>query len=250
MQHSTTQLTETAAALRTARPRPSLAAWSGGTLLVLGVILFALNWFAGVHSDWWALFVALPGFVLLATAWGTARWSGSFGLVARLLAALGLIVLAVAALFLLGLSWSRWWPVMVSVPGCALVLIGWRPHDLAVRPNLTAVAAVTRWIGLSLLLLGATFLAGSFGLINLADWTQRLNWWGLFMLLPAVGVLWTAVRLFAAQRPITGVWMLVLAMAIAVTAVVELFDLGLSVTTAGLLLLGSGVTLVLAGLRG
>lgn len=232
-----------------ARGRPSLAAWSGGLLLSLGVVLLALNWFAGVTSNWWALFVALPAIVLLTLAGATARWSGGFHLVTRLLTGLGLIVLAAAGLFLLGFSWSLWWPVMVIVPGAALALAGWRPRDVTAHPNRTAVASVTRWTGLTVVLLGATLLAGMFGLVDLAAWTRRLNWWGVLMLIPAVGAVWTAVRLLVARRPITGVWMLVLAAVIAVAAVVELLDLGWSTATTGLLLVGSGVALVLAGLR-
>ena len=201
MQQTTTQAKEPLVSVTTPRLRPSLAAWSGGALLLLGTILFALNWFAGVNSNWWALSVALPGIALLATAWGTTHWSGSFNLLARLCAGLGLIVLAVAALFLLGLKWSVWWPITVIVPGAALILAGWRPHDYEAHPNLTAAAAVTRWVGLTIVLLGGVFLAGQFGLIDLARWTAQMNWWGVVMLVPAVGSVWTAVRLFAAQRP-------------------------------------------------
>lgn len=98
--------------------------WTGGIVLVLlGTIFLLRN--AGVietWGNWWALFILIPAVAMAGTAWAQYRAAGR-----RLTAAAGPIVgsltlAAVAAIFLLNLSWGALWPVFLIITGAAALL--------------------------------------------------------------------------------------------------------------------------------
>ena len=52
------------------------------------------------------------------------------------------------------------------------------------------------WVGVSVMLLGATFLANNLDLINLHTMFGSVQWWGIFILIPGVGALLNALIVF------------------------------------------------------
>lgn len=83
----------------------------------LGVQFPFLNW-----ANWWAWFILAGAAWPLSEAWGRYRATGALdGAVAQsLLSALAIVI--VAAIFILGLPWAKWWPLFVIYGGlCMLV---------------------------------------------------------------------------------------------------------------------------------
>jgi len=93
------------------------ASWSGGAVLV-GAIVLLQNFTGFSFDNGWALFITIPGFAALATAWYLHQRNGG-----RLDGQIGgavmgsLLPLLVAAVFLLGLDWGVVWPVFLILTG-------------------------------------------------------------------------------------------------------------------------------------
>ncbi|WP_404616194.1 LiaF transmembrane domain-containing protein [Rhodanobacter hydrolyticus] len=107
-------------------------AWHSGriipALMVVGVGLIFLGANLGVQipflnwANWWAWFILLGAAWPLSEAWQRYRTTGTFdGTVAHsLLSALSIGM--VATIFILDLSWGKWWPLFVIYGGlCMLV---------------------------------------------------------------------------------------------------------------------------------
>lgn len=140
-------------------------------------------------TNWWSLFILFPGLILLGAGAILAAALGRRKGVTLWTAGVGGVVATVGAMFLLGMDWDFWWPLMVIVPGAALGLLGtaevaWPPARLWVRMHV--------WIGADVLLLGLVFLVNNF-LRNavLAAWAP-FHWWGIFILMPGLGAFYNA----------------------------------------------------------
>lgn len=164
--------------------------------VVLGVLL-AVRFNLGPVQvfTWWALFIVLPALLFFAGAWWVARrrFSGRFALA---LLGLGLIVLTVAAIFLLNLSWDLWWPLMVVTPALTMIGIGLPNLAPSQKPAFVAWISLLAWIGLAVCLLGLIFLAGNFQWIDLQLLAQSWGWWSAILLLCALGAAFNAVWLW------------------------------------------------------
>ena len=100
-------------------------AWVFGGVLVLVGIVFVVRNITGFElQNWWALFILIPAFGSLATAYSMYRRNGD-----RLTAASrgpligGLVLLALVVIFLLGIDFAVAWPILLIVAGAA-VLVG------------------------------------------------------------------------------------------------------------------------------
>lgn len=93
--------------------------WLGGAVLILIGAVFLLRNVTGVwFDDWWALFIAIPGVIALASAWRIYQRNGARFDGRVLGAALGgVFPLLVAAIFLLDLDWGRVWPLFLIAAG-------------------------------------------------------------------------------------------------------------------------------------
>ena len=167
-----------------------------GLLAVSLSLLLAARFGGGLAQEfhWWALFIVLPAALFFGGALATARWPVLNRLTLALLG-LGLIVLAVASIFLLGLSWQEWWPLMLITPALMLIGVGLPNLSPAIKPAAAAWISLLAWVGTSLGLLGLTFLAGNFGRIDLARLAQSWGWWSVFILLCAAGAAFNAAWL-------------------------------------------------------
>ena len=164
-----------------------IAAILGTILASLGLLVFAKNALnPGQEFRWWAMFILLPALLLFGSAWAASHWQAPYRVTLGLFG-LGLIVLAVAAMFLLNLSWERWWPVMLITPTLILFLLGLPDQTLSHNPEAAAWIGMLAWSGGAAVLLGLTFLAGNFHLIDLRALTQRVGWWGVFVAICALG---------------------------------------------------------------
>ena len=98
--------------------------WIWGLILVfLGVALLLENLHIALLTNWWALFILIPGIGMLVTtyqAW--IKNDRRFTAASRgpLIGALAL--LGVTAVFLFNLDWGRVWPLFLILAGLAVLL--------------------------------------------------------------------------------------------------------------------------------
>jgi cation transport ATPase len=97
--------------------------WLGGIVLIIVGLIFLVQNITGFHlQNWWALFIAIPGVIALATAW---RFYQQDGFASRrvLGAASGsLVPLIIAAIFLFNLDWGRLWPLFLIAGGAGMLV--------------------------------------------------------------------------------------------------------------------------------
>jgi hypothetical protein len=95
-------------------------AWMPGLILILlGGIFLAQNYYGTELRHWWALFILIPAFTTLTTAY--ALWQDGKGqwAIGPLLAGLGFV--ALTAIFLFDLPFGQLWPLFLVAAGVALL---------------------------------------------------------------------------------------------------------------------------------
>ncbi len=98
--------------------------WLGGVVLI-GVGLFFLlgNVFSvNFSGNWWAVFILIPAFYNLQRAWHVYKRDGYLSDKAHSSLIGGLLIGAVAFIFLLGLSFGDWWPLFLIIVGIGALL--------------------------------------------------------------------------------------------------------------------------------
>ncbi len=97
----------------------------GLALIGLGVI-FLLQSAFGLEPirNWWALFIFIPAVSNLSCGWNAYRSSGSLAEGMENGLTTGILLSAVALIFLLGLGFGRWWPALLILLGLSLLLKG------------------------------------------------------------------------------------------------------------------------------
>jgi hypothetical protein len=104
--------------------KPRQPAWIvGGVLILLGLVFIIRN-ITGVElHNWWALFILIPGLGSLATAWQMfVRNDRRITAASRGPLIGGIVLLAIAAIFLLGIDWAVAWPFLLIIAGAAVLL--------------------------------------------------------------------------------------------------------------------------------
>jgi len=94
--------------------------WLGVALIALGVVFFAGSYFGYELRNWWALFILIPAVGSLSTAW--YAWKAGHMSAATSQLTLGLVMVSVAAIFLVDMPWRLAWPVLFIVAGLGLLL--------------------------------------------------------------------------------------------------------------------------------
>jgi hypothetical protein len=226
--------------------RRSVATIAGTLLSSLGFLMLVRDISAASQGfHWWALFIVLPVLLFFGLAWALAREPVHYRYSLALFG-LGLIVLTVAAVFLLNLDWEHWWPLMVVSPMLTLLLLGLPDSTLAQKPEATAWVSLLAWIGSVTLLLGLVFLAGNFRLVDLTALAGRWGWWSVFILICALGAAFNGVWLWAKTGALrlSVMGLFLIANILLVSAIFECFQLNrllqlpwLGITSGVLLLL-------------
>jgi hypothetical protein len=90
--------------------------WFAATLILIGSV-FLLQNYAGIEiGNWWAVFILIPASATLARAWTAWRSGWHRSAVSGPLIG-GLMMLSVAAIFLLDLQWEKIWPIFLILIG-------------------------------------------------------------------------------------------------------------------------------------
>jgi hypothetical protein len=95
-------------------------AWGGIALIALGLIFLVQNYLGLELRNWWALFILIPATAALSSAYYTWRAGNTAAAAGSL--TMGLVFVAIAAIFLLELPWRLAWPVLLVVAGLGLIL--------------------------------------------------------------------------------------------------------------------------------
>ena len=97
--------------------------WAGVALIAIGLAFLARNYFAiPFFENWWALFILIPAVGSLYGAWQAWRRGSPYAASGSL--TVGLVLGAVAGIFLLDLAWRDAWPVLLILAGVGMLLPG------------------------------------------------------------------------------------------------------------------------------
>ncbi len=172
--------------------------WFGVILILLGFIFLAQQFGDFTLHNWWALFILIPVFSAFGSAYGIWRKAGRFNFAVWSTFYGGLFPLAVALIFLFDLDWGEYWPVFIILGGFGMLVSG-LPFRRAEDDKTPAWLLCHRpwgiFIGLSAVLLGLRFLGVNMGVIENLPFFDVQNWWGVYILIPALGGLITALLL-------------------------------------------------------
>ena len=181
----------------------SSSIWTGAVLIMVGFVFLAQQFGSFTLRNWWALFILIPAFSSFATAitmWQKDKkfhvgvWSTLYG---------GVFPLLVALMFLFDFDWGLYWPLFVIVGGVGMMISGLpfpRPQDVRVPDALLKHRAWPFFIGLSGTLLGVTFLGRNLDLFDLTTLIPFENWWGVFILIAALGGIFTGLALLLGRH--------------------------------------------------
>ncbi len=211
--------------------------WWGLVLIFIGLIIFAqrAGWL-GPQYNWWALFIFVPAIGTLSGAFYAFQSSGKFNAAVRSSLGSGLIILTVAFMFLFGVSWADWWPLIVIVPGVSFVLTGFSSRE---------IINMSFWIGLGAMFLGAGFLALNLNLYDVEGAFAPYRWWGVAILIPAAGAFINALIAAARGRRFgTILGLIIFGLMAAATGIVALLGLDWNIL-APILLIVVGVGILL-----
>jgi len=230
--------------------KPNEFPWVGVILILLGIIFLAQQFGNFSFHNWWALFILIPAFSAFGSAYGLWRKAGrfTFGVWSTFYG--GLFPLVVALIFLFDLEWGDYWPVFVILGGFGMFgsgLPGQRSDDDNVPEALLLHRSWAIFVGLGATLLGFTFLGQNLNLIEGLPFLDIQNWWGVFILLAALGGLVTGALLAVGGHSI--VLVLVnfgLAAVVALTGMIAILNLEwrLMNMTAPLILILVGIGLL------
>ncbi len=98
--------------------------WLGGVVLIgIGLFFLVGNVFSvNLSGNWWAVFILIPAVLNLERAWRAYRHDGYLSEKASGSLIGGLLIGAVAFIFLFGLSFGDWWPLFLIIVGLGALL--------------------------------------------------------------------------------------------------------------------------------
>lgn len=171
-------------------------------LVSIGVVVAGLNVLAWPYlpGTWWANFIYMAAALLWLSA--GLLWSSSsrpWQFIAQLCLSTGAIVFTLATILLFqAMTWS--WPLMILVPGLALL-----GHCLALGQTqatleLQAWLRTATWGGVMTVLVGLTFWLIQLGLLPISGLIGDFQWWGGITMLAGFGAIWNAVWLYQQTR--------------------------------------------------
>lgn len=100
------------------------SSWIGGLVLILIGLYFLLGNLLGFAyvANWWAFFILIPAAYSLSRAWNSYRRHGRLTERGQSHLIGGLLIGAVAFIFLFGLSFGNWWPLFLIIVGFGALL--------------------------------------------------------------------------------------------------------------------------------
>ncbi len=101
----------------------------GIILIIVGGLFFLQTMNIYILNNWWALFILIPALGSFAAAWRVFRTDqGRFTRRARGSLIVGVGLTLVAVVFLLGLNWAIFGPILLVLAGVSLIVNGMFPE--------------------------------------------------------------------------------------------------------------------------
>ncbi len=100
--------------------------WIGGVVLIVLGLIFLLQNFSNFElQNWWALFILIPAVSSFANAWNAYRDNDNqlTSAVTRPLLS-GTVLTFIAAIFLFGIDFGLFWPVLIILGGLMILFNG------------------------------------------------------------------------------------------------------------------------------
>jgi hypothetical protein len=172
-------------------------AWWALILILIGVIMLVQNITGATFEfHWWALFIFIPVFGSLSTAWDGIREGGRF--TTKVGGSLGsaVLVATIATILLFGLDWTRWWPLVILAGGFSMVMTGLGKMDRTTNSTLSALSRLTSWVGLGGMALGLGFLVKTTPIPALQPMITGYQWWAVPILIAGLGALVNTLVIF------------------------------------------------------
>jgi hypothetical protein len=105
------------------KPSRQRPAWiAGGVLILIGIVFIIRNVTGVFFNNWWALFILIPALGSLVTSYQMyERNDRRFTAASRGPLVGGVVLLAVAAVFLFNLDWGVVWPFFIILVGLGVL---------------------------------------------------------------------------------------------------------------------------------
>ncbi len=94
----------------------------GAVFIIVGVLYLLQNLGTLTLNNWWAVFILIPAFGALASAWNLFAAAGRWTSGARGALIAGLLMIVVTAAFLFNLNWGLVLPILLLVGGLAILI--------------------------------------------------------------------------------------------------------------------------------
>ncbi|MHC1739594.1 MAG: hypothetical protein AB9897_00615 [Anaerolineaceae bacterium] len=170
--------------------------WWALILILIGLILLVQNLhIANLSFHWWALFIFIPVFGSLSTAWDGFQESHRFS--SKVSGSLGSAVMVgtVGTMLLFGMDWSRWWPLVVIAAGASGFLSGLGKLERLNSQTLSTFSRLGAWIGLGAMLLGFGFLVQYLPIPALQPYLIA-HWWAIPIFIAGLGAVVSSLMIF------------------------------------------------------
>jgi len=227
--------------------RSSSSFWFPLILIFLGIFLLLQQVSDLTLDNWWALFILIPTLSAFGSAVKLWQRDGRFTFTVWSTFYGGLFPMLVALIFLFDLDWEDYWPLFVILAGFGMMIGGLpfkRPEDQKTPRTLLCHRPWMIFVGLSATLLGLTFLGFNLNWIDTFPFFDFENWWGIFILIPSLGGLMTALLLLMGRHSIILAMINIgLSVLIAFTGMVAIYNLNWN-----LINLAASIMLILVGI--
>lgn len=169
-----------------AKPKKKSSGIVWGFILIIGgIILFTQQLgMLGPRYNWWALFILVPALASFGGAFTALQQTGKFNAAVRGGLGGGIVLLTLALMFLFGLDWAVWWPLMVLAGGVSVFLEGLGGKEIE---GVSGILNIGLWIGLGAIFLGAGFLLINLDIYDISTVFGRYNWWAVSILIAGIG---------------------------------------------------------------
>jgi len=177
------------------KPKRSGSVWWPLILILVGVILLIQNLhLANISFHWWALFIFIPVFSSLNSAWKEFHLNQRFNTSVRSNFGSAVLIGTLGVILMFGMDWSRFWPLMVIAAGFSIFMGGLSIIEKDVNPRFSVWTGIAAWVGLAGMVVGFGFLIQYLPIVSLQGWLATYpKWWAIPILVAGVGILLNAV---------------------------------------------------------
>ncbi|MAT41712.1 MAG: hypothetical protein CL609_05170 [Anaerolineaceae bacterium] len=167
-------------------------------LILIGVVFLVKRLNLIEIQNWWALFILIPAISSLSNLIQDLRRGISMTAVIAQGILGAIFPAAIAAMLLFNLSWEKFWPIFIILAGFSLLLTGFLPAGKGLE---SLIQTIQPWLissGLAVILTGSLFFVQTINFFNINKFVP--NWWGLPILVAAMGGVIAAYFSFKADK--------------------------------------------------